>query len=153
MKHVVAGWLLAVTWVWPAMAEMAAIDNVAGKSLVVEIQWDAPVDLDIFLTDPSGETVYFANRLAKSGAAMGAESGCRDAAQGDGPYRESIRIPSALAGRYRVSVDFIKDCGHTTLSADLRVILKTPDGTVLGQAESQVQYRSLNPVAWEFRVQ
>ena len=150
--RVIAGVLAVLVPVCAARAEMTAIDNAVGKSLVVEITWDDPVDLDIFLTDPPGETVYFANRLAKSGAAMGMESGCGEAAQGGRPYTESIRIPAALAGRYRVSVDFIKDCGHTTLGADLRVVVKTADGAVLGRAESEVQYRNLNPVAWEFEI-
>ncbi len=147
-----AGLLIGCVLAMPARAEVVSIADAVGTSLIVEIAWNDPVDLDIFLTDPPGETVYFANRLAKGGAVMGRESGCAEAAQGDGPYSETIRIPTALSGRYRVSVDFIKDCGNTTLKADLRVVVKSADGTVLGRGKSDVQYRNLNPVAWEFDV-
>ncbi len=133
-------------------ANPVQIDNSAGLQLIVGLHWQESLDLDMFLTDPAGETVYFANRLAKSGVRMGQRTSCTDIAQAPGPYFETIEIPNAIPGRYRVSVDFIKDCDHTDLEADFSVTLKNHAGNELGNTKSTVKYRLLNPVAWEFIV-
>ncbi len=133
-------------------AEVKEIDGYQGETLQVELVWEDPVDLDLFLTDPTGETIYFANRVSKSGNRMGTESGCKDIEKKKSSYRETAVIQKAKAGRYRVSVDFIKDCGNTSLEAKFGVILKNEEGIVIGKAQSMVQYRLLNPVGWEFKV-
>jgi hypothetical protein len=149
MKQVLV--LMVVLIASPAFAAPLQVPNGEGLALEVELKWQSPVDLDLFLTDPNGETVYFANRMAKSGAKMGQESGCAQLTEA-GPFRETAKIPKAMLGRYRVSVDFIKDCGSKALSADFETILRGPNGRELGRGASKVQYRLLNPVGWEFEV-
>ncbi len=144
--------LLGVMAAYPAQADMTEISGYLGKPLIIELVWESPVDLDLFLTDPTGETVYFANRISKSGVRMGLESGCGEISKNPTSYRESVKIEKALLSRYRVSVDFIKDCGNTSLDAEFDVILKNKEGDVIDSARSSVQYRLLNPVGWEFRI-
>jgi len=144
--------VIAVIAAFPVQAAPIAVSGVIGQELTVELLWQAPVDLDLFLTDPNGETVYFANRTAKSGARMGVETGCKQVMQEKGNYRESAVIPKALSGRYRVSVDFIKDCGSKAVSAAFEAVLRSKEGRELGRGRSEVQYRLLNPVGWEFEV-
>lgn len=134
----------------PVQAEGLEIAGFEGKPLVVELVWESPVDLDLFLTDPAGETVYFANRIAKNGTKMGLESGCEKVGGEPQSYLETVKIPVAQLGRYRVSVDFIKGCGNSFLEAEFDIILKNGQGTKIDQTRSAVQYRLLNPVAWEF---
>ena len=137
----------------PARAENPTFEDQTGMSLTVELIWETPVDLDLFLTDPGGETVYFANRIAKSGAKMGAMLGCEAVGNQNQKFLESVHIPAAQAGRYRVSVDFIKDCGNSILEAEFSVILKNKEGAAIGNGQSEVQYRLLNPVGWEFWIE
>lgn len=144
---------LGVCAALPAPAGGAEIMDYEGEALEIVLVWDRPVDLDVFLTDPAGETVYFANRTGRNGTQMGLESGCDTAAQGAGLYRETVQILKAQPGRYRVSVDFIKDCGNSTADAEFDVILKNKKGAEIDRARSRVQYRLLNPVAWEIWIQ
>ncbi len=139
---------LSFTLTQPALAQ-----GQNGEALTVEIIWQTPVDLDLFLTDPEGETIYFANRKAKSGMTMGRETSCKDITGVKPPYTETAKIPVALSGRYRVSVDFIKDCGTSTLETPFLVRLTDKNGKQeLGRAGANVKYRVLEPVAWEFMV-
>ncbi len=138
----------------PVLASPVVVPDSAGRDLTVEIIWQSPVDLDLFLTDAAGETVYFANRVARSGVRMQVMTGCRDISDGAPPYGESIYLPGAHKGVYRVSVDFIKDCDSHALTADFRVRLRdNTTGQQLGQGRSSVKYRLLDTIGWEFEVQ
>lgn len=141
-------------FVGTVQAQSMTLNGYTGMPLTVELNWEVPVDLDLFLTDPTGETVYFANREAKSGVKMGAMNGCEAVVNNQQQsFVESADISAAQKGRYRVSVDFIKDCGNSILEAEFRVILKNQEGVVIGQSQSKVQYRLLNPVGWEFWIE
>ncbi len=121
IRSVVRKLSLAGVGIWASIAlpvQSAEITGKFGESLEVTLSWDSPVDLDVFLTDPNGETVYFANRKGKSGSRMGMESGCAKAALNSGPYRERGKSKEALLGRYRVSVEFMKDCGQSSLEEE-----------------------------------
>jgi len=145
--------LLVFGFSLPVNADPVLIKDGAGKQLSVEVSWSEPVDLDLFLTDPDGETVYFANRMARSGVAMGDMMGCKNIEAGPPPYTETIIIPSAAIGGYRVSVDYIKDCGSNSLQAEFEIRLVDPKTRMqLGQGQSSVKYRLLDTVSWEFEV-
>ncbi|MCW9034092.1 MAG: hypothetical protein OQJ97_07715 [Rhodospirillales bacterium] len=153
MKYFIAGLAFFLGNASIAFAEPASIEAAKGKDLVIKILWTLPVDLDLFLTDPGGETVYFANRKAKSGITMGKMAGCAEVKMGASPYVETIVIPKAVQGLYRVSVDFIKDCGSKAVQAGFRVHLLEKGGQkLLGQGESKVKYRLLDTVGWEFEI-
>lgn len=153
MKKLPFALLLVFVLTVAAKADPVLINNVKDRQLIVEVSWSAPVDLDLFLTDPDGETVYFANRMARSGVVMGDMMGCKDIEAGPPPYAETIIIPSAAIGVYRASVDYIKDCGSNKLQADFEVRLVDPKtGMQLGQGQSSVKYRLLDTVSWEFEV-
>ena len=73
----------------------------------VQLVFGADADLDLYVTDPDQETVYFANTPSRLGGALEADQRC-DAAL---PRVETIRFEAAPAGRYRVGVDFPERCG------------------------------------------
>ena len=146
--------ILLAGGVVPVHAEPVPITGQLAQRVIVELSWKVPVDLDLFVTDPEGETVYFANRKARTGLAMGEEADCRTIAAGSAPYRETAIITAARPGRYRVSVDFLKDCGTIALQADFGVrLLEATNGNELARSRSQVRHRVLEPVAWEFVIQ
>lgn len=137
----------------PAVAGAAAIEA-AGRSLTVEIAWTEPVDLDLFVTGPEGETVYFGNRLARGGIRMGVETGCRELSTKAPSFVETAVIPGAAAGRYRLSVDYIRDCGAARiLDVPFTARLLDAGGRELGRSEATVGYRVLETVGWEFELE
>jgi hypothetical protein len=77
----------------------------------ISISWTGASDVDLHVFDPSGEEVYWANRVAASGGELDLDSnpGCTI----DNTNNENIVWASgtAPAGEYRVVVDYWADCG------------------------------------------
>jgi hypothetical protein len=76
-------------------------------ALVVRLGFGAEADLDLYVSDPHAETVYFANSPTASGGELLADRRCEHPA----PRIETVRFREALPGRYRVGVDYPEACG------------------------------------------
>ncbi len=97
----------------------AAPPSPPGPGLTVTLLWEAPVDLDLYVTDPALETLYFANRRTAAGGAL--EPDVRCSAQRGGLQAERARWTAPASGRYRVGVDFPEACDHQTKEVPFRV--------------------------------
>ena len=80
----------------------------AGQGVTVTLRWAAPVDLDLYVTDPALETVYFANPRSASGGVLERDARCADERAGE--RVERARWTKPPPGRYRVGVDFLETC-------------------------------------------
>ncbi|MDG2306897.1 MAG: hypothetical protein P8R42_20080 [Candidatus Binatia bacterium] len=87
------------------LAGLAADEPRPGE-LRVRLVFGARADLDLFVTDPAQETVYFANSPSRSGGSLVGDVRCGDPE----PRVETVVFPDAGAGRYRVGVDYPKTC-------------------------------------------
>ena len=87
-------------------AALAAAPLAPAGELVVRLAFEAGADLDLYVSDPLDETVYFANTPARSGGALDADRRCAE----PGDRVETVRFAAPLAGRYRVGVDFQHRC-------------------------------------------
>jgi hypothetical protein len=87
-------------------ARLAAAERAPAGELVVRLAFEAGADLDLYVSDPLDETVYYANTPARSGGALDADRRCDSA----GERVETVRFAAPLAGRYRVGVDFQHRC-------------------------------------------
>ena len=76
--------------------------------VTVTLRWTAPVDLDLYVTDPVLETVYFANPRTASGGIL--EHDARCAGRQPGEQAERARWTDPPPGKYRVGVDFPEAC-------------------------------------------
>ncbi len=103
-----AGWLKEIA------------DRSAADELVVQLLFDDSVDLDLYVTDPNLETVYFASRESRSGGKMEGDVRCGDEA----PRVETVRFPVPLPGRYRVGVDYPRSCGAGEQAAAFAVLAR-----------------------------
>ena len=83
----------------------------AERGVVVSLSWNEPVDLDLYVTDPTWETLYFANNPTRAGARLESDVRCDGVRAGRaGLERASIVAPRS--GPYRIGVDFIDACGN-----------------------------------------
>ena len=82
----------------------AAVDDSAG--VVVRLMFDEAVDLDLYVTDPLLDTVYFARHESRTGGVISEDVRCDTA----GSRVEEVRFDSLWPGRYRVGVDFPRRC-------------------------------------------
>jgi tetratricopeptide (TPR) repeat protein len=103
-----------------ALTELNALVATAGKALDagmfdsrlirnlpsdlrVTLAWDADnADMDLWVTDPDGESCYYDHTLTKQGGAMS-----RDCTGGYGP--EEFMLRRAKPGKYRVEADYYGD--------------------------------------------
>lgn len=89
------------------------------------LSWDADnTDIDLWITDPNNEKVYYANRLGYQGGSMS-----RDFTGGYGPEEFSLR--NAKPGKYKVQAQFYGNhqqvvSGSTTLMLRLSTGFGTP---------------------------
>jgi hypothetical protein len=81
----------------------------ADAQLVVRLAFPADVDLDLYVTDPRLETVYYANTPSVSGGRLEEDRRCEAAAEG-GIRVETVRFEAPPPGRYRIGVDFPHVC-------------------------------------------
>ena len=87
-------------------AVLTAEPTAPDGELVVRLAFEAGADLDLYVSDPLDETVYYANTPVRSGGALDADRRCEDAE----PRVETVRFAAPLAGGYRVGVDFQQRC-------------------------------------------
>jgi hypothetical protein len=76
----------------------------------VTLTWNSRADIDLHVTDPFGEEIYFGNREAGTGGQLDVDANAGCANQ---PAVENIFWPTgrAPAGPYGISVQLYADCG------------------------------------------
>ena len=92
-----------------AVLSGALAEEPAESGLRVLLAFGPGADLDLYVTDPLEETVYFANSPSASGGHLEADLRCDSPGPGD--RIEVVRFAAPLAGRYRVGVDHPRGCG------------------------------------------
>jgi hypothetical protein len=76
------------------------------QALQVSLVFGDAADLDLYVTDPVQETVYFANSPSRSGGSLEGDRRCDAPA----PRVEVVRFEWPSAGRYRIGVDYPERC-------------------------------------------
>ncbi len=92
------------------VAALAEADAPAEGAVRVRLAFGEAVDLDLFVSDPLQETVYFANARSRSGGRLLADRRCGMQA----PRIETVEWSSPPPGRYRVGIDFPRRCEGST---------------------------------------
>ena len=109
MRRAVVALVLATACTRRAPAPPPAASEPARPGVTVTLRWSAAVDLDLYVTDPVLETVYFANPRSASGGVLEQDARCAERAPG--VQTERVRWTAPPPGRYRVGVDFLETCG------------------------------------------
>ncbi len=100
----------AARWTPELEAEAAQLEAALAKlpepkdgSLHVRLAFGAGADLDLYVTDPMEETIYFANERAAAGGRLLADARC----DSPSPRIEEVAFAEPRAGRYRIGVDYM----------------------------------------------
>ncbi len=110
--------------------DLTQIDSRFIKSMPMHLRvvltWDADnTDIDLWVTDPNGETCVYSNPLTYQGGKMS-----RDFTQGYGP--ETFSLKNAKPGTYKVEANYYGNrqgiiSGSTTLQLNLQTHFGTPE--------------------------
>ncbi len=114
--------------------------------LVVQLAFGEEADLDLYVTDPLQDTVYFARHESRTGGRIAADVRCDTT----GPRIEEVRFDAPPPGRYRVGIDHPRRCDGTRGPAAYAVAVYT-DGES-HHAQGSVVLERFEVVVLEFDV-
>jgi tetratricopeptide (TPR) repeat protein len=121
----------------PILIDTSRMDARLLRNLPLDVRavlsWDADnTDIDLWVTDPNNEKVYYANRLGYQGGAMS-----RDFTGGYGP--EEFSLHNAKPGKYTVQAHFFGNHQQVVAGATtLMLRLSTGFGTVQQKDENVI---------------
>jgi hypothetical protein len=105
---------------------VAFLPNGTGE-VQVNITWNTRADIDLYVVDPLGKEIYYADRQSNSGGQLDIDSNA--ACSSDGPRAENIFWPFGVVpprGEYEVRVNNWSACGVE--STDYVITIRTKDG-------------------------
>ena len=114
--------------------------------LHVSLVFGPEADLDLYVTGPLRETVYFAKPHSRSGGALEADLRCDAPA----PRVERVVFPRPLSGRYRVSVDFPERC--TDRGAAVPFLVVVEDRGTRRETRGEITFGDFQSIVVEFDV-
>lgn len=122
----------------------------APKGLRVTLTWVGAADLDLYVTGPSWETVYFGNTPSRSGGTLERDARCGDVAPAKDrdPMVEWTTFADPEPGHYRVGVDYLEGCGGPTDPQSFRLVVEYGNGR--HEQIGMVQHHEFNPIVLEF---
>ena len=133
--------------------ELAARLNeqaVAHRSgVVVRLAFGDEADLDLYVTDPLLETVYFARHESRTGGRIVADVRCDSV----GPRIEEVYFDAPWPGRYRVGVDHPMRCDGARSPAPAAYAVTVYAGGETYHAQGSVALEQFEVIVLEFEVQ
>ncbi|HKA14805.1 MAG TPA: hypothetical protein VKH41_07295 [Myxococcota bacterium] len=113
----------------------------------VSLVYGSEADLDLYVTGPAEETVYFANQASRDGGILIADRRCGMRT----PRVETIQWTRAAEGRYRVGVDFMMRCRGSVDRARYELIAELPGQPPIRQ-HGEAEFGAFAPRVLEFEV-
>lgn len=97
------------------------VTTVGTGDVQVSLSWDVNSDVDLHVTEPSGEEIYWNNRTSATHGTLDLDSNA--ACNLDGRRNENVTWPTGTAprGTYTVKVDLWGACGQTSTNWIVRV--------------------------------
>ena len=131
-----------------ALAEhLAGLPAAAPGDLTVSLAFGPASDLDLYVTGPREETVYYANTPSRIGGALTLDRRCVH----DAPRVETVVFPAPLIpGRYRVGVDYPDSCDEARAAVPFALRIDGPEAD--RALEGLAAHRVFEPIVWEFEI-
>lgn len=140
----VLGLVLALACAAPPPATPRFDSPRPAGALEVRLFFGEEADLDLFVTDPREEALYFGNNPTIGGGRLDVDRRCGDAA----PRRERARFVAPRPGRYRVGVSYDRSCRFRRGEADFRLEVEA-DGLAF-ERRGTVAPGAFEPIVLEF---
>lgn len=128
----------------------------SGDGLSVFLEWSEKVDLDLFVTGPDGVTIYFANERGTKDGKLKEDVRCSTFKEPASvpPFREEVNFFATKKGKYRIGVDFIKDCGSNIKQEEFEIrLVRSKKSQVLGNKRQVAKKGEFRLIVWEFEIQ
>lgn len=122
-----------------AVLEKAVAELPAEPGLRVLLAFGPAADLDLYVTDPLEETVYFANSPSASGGRLEADLRCDSPGEGD--RIEVVRFADPRAGRYRVGLDHPRGCANERPAGFALAVVRDGVATVRSGSLRPLEFR------------
>ena len=108
----------------------------------VTLRWTTTDDLDLYVTDPAGQTVFYGNRNIGSGGQLDVDANAACGSPTTSPI-ENIFWPvgGAPQGDYVIEVDLFTRCANNTspISFELRILVQGNVQTITGSVDDQTE--------------
>lgn len=102
-------------------SRVESADGSGSTLLEIRLFFGPEADLDLFVTDPAKELVYFGNNPSRGGGQLERDVRCGHAVEADEERVETIRFRAPRPGRYRVGVGYDRSCVFRRRPAAFRV--------------------------------
>ena len=110
--------------------------SVGTGDVQITLTWQEEADLDLYVTDPNGDTVYYANTTIPSGGELDRDNKCSNFVMGQ---PENVFWPEsgAPSGTYTVSVNYFGDCEDAgSVEYTVRTVVMGETETFTGRLDS-----------------
>ena len=125
-------------------------------SLVIQLAFGREADLDLYVTDPLLETVYFANKKGRSGGKISADRRCDSPPLATTEIQvEEVIFETPLSGRYRIGVDYPNRCdsgGVTGFEERAAFAVSVQHNGVQQNLKGSVGYRFFEVAVFDFDI-
>ena len=128
--------------------QLRSAPTAEGELLTIQLAFAADVDLDLYVTGPLLETVYFANHESKSGGKISDDVRCDS--EESGTRTEKVIYLNPMKGRYRIGVDFPHRCSGESGPAPFAVLVERPGEDL--QKEGSVKLERFEVAVLEFEL-
>ena len=146
----------------PSAADLAVLESQAralaadleipvlegNKGIVVRLAFGEETDLDLYVTDPLLETVYFARHESRTGGVIAADVRCDTT----GPRVEEVVFSAPWPGRYRVGVDQPGRCDGARAPAPAAYAVAVNANGKTYRANGVIELERFELVVLEFEV-
>lgn len=83
-------------------------------ALAFRLRWDGPQDLDLYVTEPNGETIYYGSRTSSTGGALDVDANAGCSGPASDPTENIFWENEAPVGTYEYWGDLWSDCDATS---------------------------------------
>ena len=117
------------------------------SGLQIRLGFGAEADVDLFVTDPDLETVYFGNNPSRGGGVLERDLRCG----GPEPRTEVVKLRKATPGPYRVGIEYARSCTFRARSVTYSVEARAAG--LEWNAEAEIAPGEFQNRALEFELQ
>lgn len=126
---------------------LATFPEAAHDELRVHLAFGQGADLDLYVTGPREETLYYANTPSRIGGELREDRRCVH----DAPRVETAGFPAPLTpGRYRIGIDYPHACSDAKVPVPFALRVDEPGGR--HELQGLAAHRVFEPVVLEFEI-